>query len=60
MDTYWVPGVNHLGTYGRWAFAEFTEIYQIESDFKAKVESEFTKMITSATPQLAQGMGAKK
>jgi type III restriction enzyme len=33
MDTYWVPGVNHLGTYGRWAFAEFTEIYQIESDF---------------------------
>ncbi len=27
MDTYWVPGVNHLGTYGRWAFAEFTEVY---------------------------------
>ena len=45
MDTYWVPGVNHLGTYGRWAFAEFTEVYQIESDFKAKVESEFNKMI---------------
>ncbi|MGD0542493.1 MAG: DEAD/DEAH box helicase family protein, partial [Tepidisphaeraceae bacterium] len=21
MDTYWVPGVNHLGAYGRWAFA---------------------------------------
>jgi len=45
MDTYWVPGVNHLGTYGRWAFAEFTEVYQIESDFKAKVEGEFNKMI---------------
>jgi len=45
MDTYWVPGVNHLGTYGRWAFAEFTEMYQIEADFKAKVESEFNKMI---------------
>ena len=45
MDTYWVPGVNHLGSYGRWAFAEFTEVYQIESDFKAKVESEFDKMI---------------
>ena len=51
METYWVPGVNHLGTYGRWAFAEFTEIYQIESDFKAKVESEFNKMIASATAQ---------
>ena len=38
MDTYWVPGVNHLGTHGRWAFAEFTEMYQIEADFEAKVE----------------------
>ncbi|WON74646.1 BPTD_3080 family restriction endonuclease [Nitrosospira sp. Is2] len=47
VDTYWVPGVNHLGTYGRWAFAEFTEVYQIEADFKAKVESEFNKMINS-------------
>jgi type III restriction enzyme len=45
MDTYWVPGVNNLGSYGRWAFAEFTEIYRIESDFEAKVESEFNKMI---------------
>jgi type III restriction enzyme len=45
MDTYWVPGVNHLGTYGRWAFAEFTEMYQMEAEFKAKVESEFNKMI---------------
>ena len=28
MDTYWVPGVNNLGTFGRWAFAEFTEVYR--------------------------------
>jgi type III restriction enzyme len=47
MDTYWVPGVNHLGSYGRWAFAEFTDVYRIETDFKAKVESEFNKMIDS-------------
>ena len=45
MDTYWIPGVNNLKNYGRWAFAEFTEIYQIEADFKAKVESQFNKMI---------------
>ena len=51
MDTYWVPGVNHLGTYGRWAFAEFTEVYKIESDFEAKLESEFNKLITAATAQ---------
>jgi len=55
MDTYWVPGVNHLGTYGRWAFAEFTEVYQIEVDFNAKVASEFNKMIASATAQPATG-----
>ena len=49
METYWVPGVNNLKQYGRWAFAEFTEIYQIETAFKAKVESEFNRMITKAT-----------
>ena len=27
MDTYWIPGVNHLETYGRWAFAELKDVY---------------------------------
>lgn len=53
MDTYWIPGVNYLGTYGRWAFAEFQEVYQMESDLSAKIESEFNKMIDSATSSLA-------
>jgi type III restriction enzyme len=30
METYWVPGVNHLGKFGRWAFAEFTDVYEID------------------------------
>ena len=55
MDTYWVPGVNHLGNYGRWAFAEFTEVYQIEADFKAKVEGEFNKLIEAAATQTVTG-----
>lgn len=55
MDIYWVPGVNNLKSYGRWAFAEFTDVYQIEADFKAKVESEFNKMIESVTAQPAGG-----
>jgi len=33
METQWVPGVNRLGTYGRWAFAEYTDVYEIESRF---------------------------
>jgi type III restriction enzyme len=56
MDTYWVPGVNNNGQYGRWAFAEFTDAYQIQSDFESKVESEFSKMIESAAT--AQGAPA--
>ena len=55
MDTYWVPGVNHLGSHGRWAFAEFTEVYQIEADFAAKVEGAFNSMIESAAAQAATG-----
>ena len=49
MDTYWVPGVNNHGLYGRWAFAEFTDVYEIQSDFEAKVENEFNEMIGSVT-----------
>jgi type III restriction enzyme len=52
MDTYWVPGVNHLGRYGRWAFAEFTDFYRIEEDFAKKVESEFNRMIDAVIPAM--------
>jgi type III restriction enzyme len=38
METYWVPGVNNLGTHGRWAFAELTDVYSIQSEFGALVE----------------------
>ena len=48
MAAYWMPGVNNLGTHGRRDFAEFTEVYQIEVDFDAKVKSEFDKMIADA------------
>ena len=56
MDTYWVPGVNNLKTYGRWAFAEFTEVYEIETDFAAKVGGKLDKMIATATARpVAEG-----
>jgi type III restriction enzyme len=45
METHWVPGVNNHGGYGRWAFAEFGEMYRIESEFEKRVEAEFNKMI---------------
>lgn len=48
METYWVPGVNNLGTYGRWAFAEFTEVYAMEMDFSDKVDEAFDALIEEA------------
>lgn len=55
METYWVPGVNTLGAYGRWSFAEFTEVYQMQTDFAEKVESEFNQMIDLAVGSEIQG-----
>lgn len=45
METYWIPGVNHLQTHGRWAFAEFTELWAMEEDFAKKVEEAFDEML---------------
>ncbi|CAN5161157.1 DEAD/DEAH box helicase family protein [soil metagenome] len=45
METYWVPGVNNHGHYGHWAFAEFTDVYEMQSDFECKVEAHFNEMI---------------
>ena len=49
MESYWIPAVNHAGEHGRWAFAEFTDVYLIESDFKDRVESMFNEMIEATT-----------
>ncbi len=55
METYWVPGVNHLGTFGRWAFAEFRDVFDIESGFEKKVQSTFEEIMTRATTITAPG-----
>jgi type III restriction enzyme len=46
METYWVPGVNNHGHYGRWAFYEFTDVYEMQEDFEEKIQEEFNKMVT--------------
>ena len=55
MDTYWVPGVNHLGSHGRWAFVELKDIYEMESDFAAKIAGAVDQMIGSAIAGEKQG-----
>ncbi|QYY37126.1 DEAD/DEAH box helicase family protein [Ruficoccus sp. ZRK36] len=49
MDSYWVPGVNNHGIYGRWAFAEFTDVWEMQDDFEKKVSGFFDEMIKHAT-----------
>jgi type III restriction enzyme len=49
MDTYWIPGVNNLRKYGRWAFAEFCDVYEMQADFAAKVEEQFAEMVENMT-----------
>ncbi len=33
MRGAWVPGVNALGDFGRWAFAELRDVHTMERDF---------------------------
>jgi len=39
MRNYWVTGVNNLGKFGRWEFAEFTSVFEIDSDFHKLIDS---------------------
>lgn len=47
LENYWVLGVNQAKQYGRWASAEFTDIYAMEVDFMQKVENELNRIIES-------------
>jgi type III restriction enzyme len=53
METRWIPGVNNLGGYGRWDFAEFVDVYDMGMDFETKVESLFEEMIERAVGEPA-------
>jgi type III restriction enzyme len=39
MGAYWVPGINNLGSFGRWEFVEFKEsVYAIPANFDGLIE----------------------
>ena len=48
IETYWMPGVNRLGAWGRWAFAEFTEVYTMEEEFSRNAQEQFDLMLDGA------------
>ena len=51
METYWIPGVNNAASFGRWAFAELTDVYLMESDLEAKLGAGFEALIDELTAQ---------
>jgi type III restriction enzyme len=57
MDTYWIPGVNRLGTYGRWAFVELRDVYEMQADFVAKISGEVDRLIVQAVNNTVQKSG---
>lgn len=55
MDRYWIPGVNHLGNHGRWAFAEFRDVFSMDEEFEKKIEAQFKEMLDAVhAPPVAE------
>jgi type III restriction enzyme len=46
---YWVPAVNNDGGFGRWAVAEFTDVYAMEADFMATLEAAVDDLLALAS-----------
>ena len=67
MRTQWLVGVNNLGTFGRWDFAELSDIYAMESDLTKKIKAKFGEIVdeqmrkngTEATRWLAAAGGSE-
>ena len=56
MREYWIPGVNNLGSYGRWAFHEFTSVSDMQSEFDEVVKR---NAVVSAAKRLADDGGSQ-
>jgi type III restriction enzyme len=43
MHAFWVPGVNNLGAFGRWAFAEFRALHDMQDELDRLIASLLAK-----------------
>jgi type III restriction enzyme len=55
VQQQWVPGVNNLGSFGRWAFVELNQQYAMEADLKYKMESLVGEMLAEVLPKSTAG-----
>ncbi len=54
MHTKWIPGVNALGTFGRWGFLELRDVFEMESELGEKIEREFGQHMDEVLNKNAQ------
>jgi type III restriction enzyme len=38
MRQQWIRGVNNLGSIGRWAFAEFNDVFEMQKEFGVLID----------------------
>ena len=53
METSWAPGVNRPGSPGGWAFAEFTEVHELQDDLEAEITAHLDEAVATATRETA-------
>ena len=47
MESFWVPGVNNTGKFGRWAFAEFRDPLVMDDQLSTAAEEEVNHVMNS-------------
>ena len=50
MENYWIPGVNRLGGYGRWAFVELRDARTMRADLDAALKSAVSEAFAPLLP----------
>ena len=55
MRQQWIRGVNNLGVYGRWAFEEFNDVFEMQKEFGALIDR---AVEAKGEPQLKEASGA--
>ena len=53
METSWAPGVNRPGSPDGWAFAEFTEVHELQDDLEAEITAHLDEAVATATRETA-------
>ncbi|MDE3767564.1 BPTD_3080 family restriction endonuclease [Sinorhizobium meliloti] len=53
MNQKWVRGVNNLGSYGRWAFEEFNDVFEMQKEFGALIDRAVEKNGTELVKEVS-------